>query len=160
MTGTYKLLILAISLLFALTASISAAPGDLDPTFGVGGKVINPSGGSYDVAIQPDGKIVSVGIAAGGSEGTQIAVARYNIDGSPDTTFGGTGRVLIHHYQVAMDVAIQPDGKIVIAGRNPDGEAYGELVRLNSDGSADTTFGTNGTLADLFLPSVAAILPD
>ena len=141
-------------------ATITAAPGDLDPTFGVGGKLIDGSGyGLYDVAIQPDGKIVAVGPAAGGSEGTQIAVARYNIDGSPDTTFGGTGRVFIDHYQVAVDVAIQPDGKIVVAGRNPDGEVFGELVRLNSDGSLDTSFGTNGIVA-ASLPSVAAILPD
>ena len=148
-----------LALLF-FVATITAAPGDLDPTFGVGGKVIDQSGGSYDVAIQPDGKIVAVGVAAGGSEGAQIAVARYNIDGSPDTTFGGTGRVLIDHYQIAVDVAIQPDGKIVVAGRNPDGDVYGELVRLNSDGSLDTSFGTNGIVAPLFTPSVAAILPD
>jgi uncharacterized delta-60 repeat protein len=137
------------------------SPGDLDPTFRIGGKVIDGSGnGSYDLAIQPDGKIVSVGIALGGSEGTEIAVTRYNIDGSPDTTFGGTGRVLIDRYGVGMDVAIQPDGKIVVASRNNDGEVDGELLRLNPDGSLDRSFGTNGIVAQLFLPSVPAILPD
>ena len=69
--------------------SISGGPGDLDPTFGVGGQVIDGAGyGLYDVAIQPDGKIVAVGIALGGSEGTQIVVALYNVDCAPDTTFG------------------------------------------------------------------------
>src|SRR5437870_3655072 len=160
MNPNYKSIFCTISLLFALAASISAAPGDLDPTFGVGGTVIERSFGFYDVAIQPDGKIVAVGTATGGSEITQIAVARYNIDGSPDTTFGTAGRVFIDHHQIAVDVAIQPDGKIVLATRDPDGEVFGEIVRLNSDGSLDTSFGTNGIVAGLFLPSVAAILPD
>src|SRR5436190_1243302 len=152
----------SLAVICPLTAfTIPAAPGELDPTFGNGGKVIDESGyGSYDVAIQPDGKIVAVGISLGGSEGTQIAVARYNIDGSTDTTFGGTGKVLIDRYGVAMDVAIQPDGKVVVASRNNDGDVYGELLRLNSDGSLDKSFGTNGILTPLFLPSVAATLPD
>src|SRR5687767_5219095 len=129
MNTNYKSIYLAIVLLLVVPTSISAAPGDLDPTFGVGGKVIVSGYGSYDVAIQPDGKIVTVGSAAGGSEGPQIAVARYNTNGSLDTTFGGTGRVFIDHYQIAIDVAIQPDGKIVVASRNPDGDVGGELVR-------------------------------
>jgi len=138
----------------------TAAPGDLDPTFGIGGKVIDGSGyASYDVAIQPDGKIVAVGVALGGTQGTSIAVARYNIDGSPDTTFGGTGRVVVDRYGIAMDVAIQPDGKIVVAIRNNDGEVNGEILRLNPNGSLDASFGTNGILAG-FLPSVLATLPD
>jgi uncharacterized delta-60 repeat protein len=156
---TFILTLLTLFLFGATT--ITAAPGDLDPTFGVGGKVIDGSGGgSYDVAIQPDGKIVAVGLALGGSEVTQIAVARYNIDGSPDTTFGAARRVFIDHYQIAVDVAIQPDGKLVVASRNPDGDVYGELFRLNSDGSVDTSFGTNGFVLGAFLPSVAATLPD
>jgi uncharacterized delta-60 repeat protein len=162
-TKTYRLISFPILALFALLffgpTSITAAPGDLDPTFGVSGKVIGSGYGSYDVAIQPDGKIVTVGGAAGGSEGPQITIARYNINGSPDTTFGGTGRVFIDHYQIAIDVAIQPDGKIVVASRNPDGDVGGEVIRLNSDGSLDTSFGTNG-IVDGFLPSVAATLPE
>ena len=144
-----------IALIICCAMSLMGAPGDLDPTFGIGGKVSDLSGyGSYDVAIQKDGKIVAVG-----QGGVGVAVFRYNIDGSPDMTFGGTGRVFIDQYQVAIDVAIQPDGKIVIAGRDLDGEVFGVLIRLNSDGSLDTSFGTNGTLA-AFLPSVSGIQKD
>ena len=94
MNLNYKSLILAISLLFALSASISAAPGDLDPTFGNGGKRTDWAGYASEVAIQPDGKIVVVGDACCSLAGVDFRVARYNPDGSPDTTFGGgTGRV-------------------------------------------------------------------
>src|SRR5438132_8799723 len=143
MNPNYKSIFCTISLLFALAASISAAPGDLDPTFGVGGTVIERSFGFYDVAIQPDGKIVAVGTATGGSEITQIAVARYNIDGSRDMTFGGTGRVFIDHYQIAVDVAIQPAGKIDLATRGPNGGVVGDSIRRHSDGCLVTSFASS-----------------
>src|SRR5437773_11500117 len=76
-------------IVFGTTMAI-AAPGDLDPTFGVGGKAIDGSDYEiYDVEVQADGKIVTVGMANGG-----FLVARYNPDGSPDGTFGANGRVI------------------------------------------------------------------
>ena len=93
MNANYKSTILAISLFFVLSASISAAPGDLDPTFGNGGKRTDWAGYASRVAIQPDGKLVVVGDACC-SPHVDFRFARYNPDGSPDTTFcGGTGRV-------------------------------------------------------------------
>ena len=154
MSTNYKSFILAISLIFALSASISAAPGDLDPTFGIGGKRTDWAGYASGVAIQPDGKIVVVGNGIGCcSPGTNIdfRVARYNPDGSPDTTFGGgTGRVTtdFNGYHDASDnVVLQPDGKIIVAGWTVS-QSPGEfsrvslaVVRYNPDGSLDTTFG-------------------
>jgi len=159
MTGTYKPLILAISLFFALSASVSAAPGDLDPTFGNGGIVItrgiNGNNLNYlsyalAMAIQPDGKIVVVGE---GNDGTfnfvawDFAVVRYNTDGSLDSSFASNGRVvtqLSDNYDGAGAVAIQPDGKIVVAGRCDRIDSNSAVVRYNPNGSLDASFNDTG----------------
>src|SRR5437588_4898228 len=85
--STPMLALLAL-LLFGST-TITAAPGDLDPTFGIGGKLTDGAAFAHDVAIQSDGKIVVVGGYL-----ADFVVARYNPNGSPDVTFGfGTGKV-------------------------------------------------------------------
>jgi uncharacterized delta-60 repeat protein len=149
MQASYKSPILAISLFFALAASISAAPGDLDPSFGNGGIVISPGGpinphAALGMALQADGKIVAVGYGAAGGSSWDFAVARYSTDGSPDTSFGGSGVVvtpLSNFDDFALSVAIQADGKIVVAGVGGGGGFA--VVRYNPNGSLDTTF--NGT---------------
>src|SRR4029453_3214951 len=97
-------------LIFALSISVSAAPGDLDPTFGNGGVVFTRDryplqlDYSYAMAIQPDGKICVVGGGGRGSFNWDFAVVRYNPDGSLDTSFGGIGIVvtqLTHNYDGA-----------------------------------------------------------
>jgi uncharacterized delta-60 repeat protein len=146
-----KMILVAGYLIFALSTSTSAAPGDLDPTFGNGGIVITNGGVSlhlytaWAMAIQSDGKIVVVGEGATPSFGFgwDFAVVRYNPDGSLDSSFGGTGIVItpvsINH-DAATSVAIQSDGKIVVAGASYS--SFG-VVRYNTDGSLDTSF--NGT---------------
>jgi uncharacterized delta-60 repeat protein len=139
---------------FALPAF--AATGDLDPTFGVGGKVTTDFTPKQDiangVAIQTNGKIV-VGGASGG--GSKFALARYNSDGSLDTTFSGDG-MLTTDFTATLDyansIAIQIDGKIVAAGESG---ATGHnpkfaLARYNPDGSLDTTFSGDGKLTTDF----------
>ena len=101
-----------------------AGDGTLITDFGPGGSV------AFDVAFQANGRIVAVG-GAGGS-----ALARYNADGSLDTTFGGDGTAGLGKSGYAL--AIQPDDKIVIAG---SAEGNFAVSRYNSDGSLDTTFG-------------------
>ncbi len=147
-----------IGLFLLLTPSpIEAAPGDLDPTFGNGGKVLTPignSGGSaaQGVAVQSDGKIVVVGLSNSGTTSAQnydFAVVRYNADGSLDASFGTGGKVLtqIRENDVAYAAAIQADGKIVLAGFSSTGTAASSdfaLVRYNTDGSLDSSFGTGG----------------
>ena len=122
-------------------STIGQQPGDLDPTFGVDGKLTDWTGPARGVAIQPDGRIVVVG---GPHDNLfQFKVARYDPDGTPDTTFGGgTGRVTTEfgeHYGFAERVVIQPDGKIVVAGSSTETSFL--LARYNPDGSLDTTFG-------------------
>ncbi len=123
--------------------------GSLDSTFGTGGKVTTDFFASTDqalaVAIQTDGKIVAAGTADHGANSFDFALARYNSNGSLDTTFSGDGK-LVTNFLGASDeafaVAIQTDGKIVAAGyaQGPS-RGYFALARYNSNGSLDTTFG-------------------
>lgn len=127
--------------------------GSLDQSFGTNGRVLTDFGSidtAYAMALAPGGKIV----LAGSSE-VGFALARYNGDGSLDTTFGNGGRVRTRPplwYSVAFDVAITPGGKIVAAGYTPGTSTRGDfmLARYNSDGSLDDSFGSNGiVLTDL-----------
>ena len=143
--------LLPVTLVLACMAPPAlAAPGDLDASFGEGGRVtLLPGGfeGGYaDVAIQPDGKIVLAGFAFVNPGETDIAVTRLNANGSPDQGFGEGGTALINYsvagprtQDLANAVAIQPDGKIVAVGATDDLEA---IVRLNVNGSLDTSFGS------------------
>jgi uncharacterized delta-60 repeat protein len=140
-----------------------AGRGSLDAGFGAGGKVTTEFGGwadaAYAVAVQGDGKIVAAGSAGGGPTGSDIALARYNADGSLDTSFGGDGKVVTDFdltHEAAFGLAIQPDGKLVTVGytrpfgrfdTNPPDFA---LARYNPDGSLDTSFGDDGKLSTSF----------
>ena len=130
------------------------ANGSLDTSFNGTGKVTTNFGGDGDaegqsVAVQSDGKIVVVGYATvGGVE--QFAIERYNTDGTLDTSFGGTGRVMTAvgiSGSNATGVALQKDGKIVVAGYavNNSGTDYDfACVRYNADGKVDQSFGDRG----------------
>lgn len=118
------------------------ANGGLDPSFGNGGIVrTDLTAGEdigYDVAIQADGKIVVVGSA---ETGGQFAIVRYRRGGRLDRTFGRRGSVLISRGDRARSVALDPDGRIVVAGYN----GYGMVVvRLLQDGRLDASFGGDG----------------
>jgi uncharacterized delta-60 repeat protein len=143
-----------VFLRFALPAF--AAAGDLDLAFGIGGKVTTDFSPKQDiangVAIQTNGKIV-VGGASGG--GAKFALARYNTDGSLDTTFSGNGMLTTDFtpgVDYANSVAIQVDGRILAAGESG---ATGHnpkfaLAQYNTDGSLDTTFSGDGKLTTDF----------
>jgi len=134
--------------------------GFLDPTFNPTGSTpgvvrtsIFPTAIPPSVAIQADGKIVEAGTAYVNSVGAYGAygfgVARYNGDGSVDTSFNGTGTVFtqIGSSPCAYAVAIQPDGKIVVAGTaylSPLHEFA--LARYTTTGALDLSFGHNGTV--------------
>lgn len=146
--------------LFLESSFVLAQPGTLDPSFDQDGYVEQwfPSGGDgealWATAIQPDGKIIVVG----GSE--RWRVSRFNSDGSLDTSFNRTGSVIpeiTNYWSAARSVALQADGKIVVAGfanslsftipnsNNPFRVSIRSLiVRYNSDGSIDSAFGDNG----------------
>ncbi len=115
--------------------------GVLDDTFGINGEVITDFGGidsAKAVAIQSDGKIVVAGFGAG----AQTAVARYETDGSLDTSFG-FGGVLIGDSVRATGVAIQGDGKIVTIGGGGLSNSW-RLTRILPNGTLDSTFGFEG----------------
>src|SRR5436190_3479869 len=139
-------------LLMILSLSAMAQPGSLDQTFALQGKHLTGSGTADDfgraAAIQPDGKIVVAGYAVNVSA-YAFAVARYNPDGSLDPTFNASGEVFtsFSNYASAYAVAIQPDGKIVVAGSAPSGNCSNNdfaVVRYNPDGSLDTAFNSSG----------------
>jgi uncharacterized delta-60 repeat protein len=141
------------------------ANGSLDPAFGSGGRVRTDFGGTDDrgfaVAIQADGKIVVAGWAfvPNLTYYTDVALARYNPDGSLDSSFGSGGKVVtnLQRTDFARGLAIQPDGKIVAVGGTrtaPTGFVYDfAVVRYNSDGSLDTTFGGSGYVVTPFSSS-------
>jgi uncharacterized delta-60 repeat protein len=156
--------LLILSIHAAVPMNVPAAPGDLDTTFGNGGKVTDGPGIIYSVAMQEDGKIVTAG-----ESGYSIVIARYDLNGSPDVTFGSGGKVVSsfggYLINPSASIAIQPDGKIVVAlglDSDTEGNESDVLVRYNANGSLDTTFGANGIVG---LPSYTpffalAIQPD
>lgn len=104
-----------------------AAPGDLDPTFGTGGRVTTDVAGGSDVAlavvIQPDGRIVVAGISVGASTREDIVLARYSTDGTLDASFGVGGLVVTDVAGSEDDgfaLVQQRDGKLVVAGTTFD----------------------------------------
>jgi uncharacterized delta-60 repeat protein len=138
---------------FAASASPAlAAPGDLDPSFSGDGRQLVDFGGNVDnaggVAVQPDGKIVSAGSSRQGVD-VNFGVARNNADGTPDASFSGDGRQTTNFGggDIASAVALQPDGKIVVAGFSQQGLASRlvfALARYNSDGTPDSSFAGTG----------------
>lgn len=118
--------------------------GALDPSFDGDGMVITPITAAdddiFDLAIQPDGKLVAAGWSLG--DRTDMAVARYNADGTLDTSLDGDGIVFGPFAPAgsgAFDIALQRDGKIVLADS--------QVSRLNPDGTVDRSFGSNGRTA-------------
>lgn len=129
--------------------------GGLDPAFGNGGKVFtafnngNASDEAQAVAVQPDGKILVAGASEQGATGYDFAIARYNADGTLDTSFGNGGRVTTsfgNGADKAYALLLQPDGKIVVAGDSAQGGSGTDfaLARYNANGSLDSTFGNGG----------------
>jgi uncharacterized delta-60 repeat protein len=145
-----RLLLAACVLAVLLIPAAQATPGALDPSFGTGGKLTTAFGaggaGAGALAVQPDGKLVAAGNGYNGFN-QDFALARYNPDGSPDTSFNGTGKVTTafgSDGEYAYALALQPDGKLVAAGESDNGSNYDfALARYNPDGSLDTGF--NGT---------------
>lgn len=131
--------------------------GSLDTSFDGDGKVITDFGPidlAAAIALLPDGRIVAAGYTLNGAN-MDFAVARYNSDGSPDASFDGDGKVHTDFggAESGAALAIQVDGRIVLAGSivNPDLNISDfALVRYNSDGSLDTTFGEQGMVATDF----------
>ncbi|HEX3100627.1 MAG TPA: choice-of-anchor D domain-containing protein, partial [Pyrinomonadaceae bacterium] len=126
--------------------------GSLDTSFDLDGRVSTGIQVGDDiatsVAIQGDGKIVAAGYSRDVGPDSDFAAVRYNTNGSLDTTFDADGRVtatIRSPDNFARSLAIQPDGKIILAGESDDGTRFDfAVVRLNTDGSLDPSFDTDG----------------
>lgn len=138
----YVIILLIMSAVICATPRPLRAAGTLDEAFGDAGIVTTALGSSstaFDVVVQADDKLV----AAGSSDG-RFALARYHTDGTLDSTFGLDGTVTTTYpfgVGYARTLAIQPDGKLVAAGQLA---SHFALVRYESDGSRDPTFGNDG----------------
>lgn len=146
--------------------------GSLDPTFDGDGIVLTDLttmvGRGYGIAIQSDGKLILVGSRLVSEQ--EVAVARYNTNGSLDNTFGIGGMVstnVFSGHDEATDVAIQPDGKIVVSGSfmSLSGVSDVLLLRYNSNGTLDNTFDGDGKVLTNFggyndYPGEIIIQPD
>ena len=137
-----------------------AAPGDLDPNFGVLGKVTTSISFLDDyglgVVLQADGKIVAAGYS-GNPDKHDFSLVRYNPEGSLDFSFGVGGKVTTPVGPAddqGGSLVIQPDDKIVAAGDSSDGSKYDfALVRYDPNGTIDPSFGTRGKVMTSFGPA-------
>lgn len=150
--------------------SSTSGNGRLDPGFGPqeGGETFQPGvEGRYELLVQPDGKIVTLGTSSR-PDGSDLLVARFMPDGTPDPSFGtnGQARIDTHEWEGALDMVRQADGRLVIAG-----DFYGidgfevVLIRLLPDGSLDPGFGEGGVVSSLaaglgFQAEELALRPD
>jgi uncharacterized delta-60 repeat protein len=154
--GTALVLGVAFALLATPASSVAARPGTLDPAFGQGGMVTTPLSAAiprYAVAgggaVEPDGRVVIAGATATFDPvfGGDLIVARYNPDGSLDPSFGSGGftTTALGGSASARATAVEPDGKILVAGRLESGSTtVAVVVRYDADGSLDGSFGSGG----------------
>ncbi|MGB1318541.1 MAG: hypothetical protein ACPG5W_10055, partial [Flavobacteriales bacterium] len=148
-----------LTLLLVVPFLSFAQPGTLDNSFDADGigiyDLFGNSDIAWDLAVQPDGKIVFTGTTSVVNS-PRLYVARINPDGSFDNSFGNAGVVVPPNvnFSEGLAMAMQPDGKIVacgVVGGTNGLDFY--VVRLNADGSMDTNFGVGGEL-------VAELSPD
>jgi uncharacterized delta-60 repeat protein len=170
----WSLAALGLIQVLGLPDPVGAAPGDLDPTFGTGGKMTTNLNGApgnqndrvFALVIQSDGKMLVGGRHLTlGQFDLDFALVRYNADGTLDGSFGNGGKVTTDFNGRTNDEAsalvVQPDGKIVAAGYcGPGNSSCSEpgtqqnrtfaLARYNVDGSLDTSFGNGGKVTTSF----------
>ncbi len=157
-----KKTIVAACALFATSLLSAQNPGDLDPTFGNNGKVTTEIGSASflvdiidEMAVQSDGKIIAAGSSRASDLSKQYTLARYNVDGSLDNTFGNNGVVILPtdvRQGFIRTVEILADGKILAGAQAYDPNTGSTLVlfRLLGDGSLDPTFGNGGKVSTNF----------
>lgn len=131
-----------VVLLFVST--MQGAAGDLDPGFNAAGAYLSYGDYMNDFVVQPDGKILVGGGFAVANETARQGIVRLNADGSLDTTFRAPDfqdPVSRAYGATIRSIKLQADGKILVGGRfDVVGTTYKHIIRLNPDGSLDTTF--------------------
>ncbi len=149
----FAVTMVALALWAAVTVAAAAAPGDLDPSFGAGGKALVNLGGDDSaaaVALQPDGAILVAGSSQVGADPSVAVVARLlNPRGALDPSYGGgsgwSKMDFLNGGDRANAIALQPDGRILVAGSSEDATGpnpAGVVARLrNPEGTLDGTYG-------------------
>lgn len=154
-----KQIYLSLSVFFIMSVqAFSQQAGMLDSSFNQTGIYLNDFGfqdNLNDVQIQPDQKIILTGVALTPAFAGELKVMRLKSNGSPDSTFATNGiyTLLVGNESYGYRSAVTQDGKIIIAGINYDATYQADwlLLRLDSTGMLDPTFGNNGiTLVDFF----------
>ncbi|MFA5631264.1 MAG: DUF4214 domain-containing protein [Porticoccaceae bacterium] len=127
--------------------------GTLDNGFGINGRVKASVGDNTlgeSAVLQHDGKIIVGGYGSHGTSGEDFVVMRFNVNGSLDSSFAQNGRAVIDldgRANLARSISLQADGKILLAGQAKNGQADEiNVVRLNADGTLDTSFSGDGKL--------------
>jgi uncharacterized delta-60 repeat protein len=152
-----KIGLLFLIVLTSLTGQAQEVWG-LDTCFGIGGMVTTGFGAVHDygltMLLQADGKIIGTGSSKDNNGTPSFAMVRYNSDGSIDESFGLNGKVTYPNGG-AESAMLQPDQKIILSGYSR-ANSYSlssdthELLRFNTDGSLDSTFGVNGRVSTSF----------
>lgn len=131
------------------------ANGSFDKSFSGDGKRLIDLGGdeaAEALAVQSDGKILVAGFTSAGNTGKDATVFRLNANGNFNTSFSGDGKRLIDiaGNEAAFALALQPDGKILVAGSTSGGDTGKDATvhRLNPNGSFDVSFNGGGRLID------------
>ncbi len=142
---------------------VYAQPGTLDKSFGDTGLVLDKQAQGYlnSINMQRDGKIIAAGVGGYNNNTKPFRLARYNTDGSRDSSFGNNGFAGGNELSQILGVAIQPDDAII---------AFGSLIseariaRYKKNGSIDSSFGTNGivvvNIGKTDVPADIALQPD
>ena len=159
LTKAFTFILISTLLTFLIVTIHASDALSLDTSFGADGKVTTSFSAGDDVgsgiAVQSDDKIVVVGTSDNGSGTSEFAVARFNVDGSLDTSFNGDGMVTTSFSagdDVGSGIAVQSDDKIVVVGTSDNGSGTSEfaVARFNVDGSLDTSFNGDGMVTTSF----------
>lgn len=162
-----KLVLTAVATSVILSGPVQATPDSLDSSFGTGGKVTTAIGSSFDgindMVIQADAKIVVAGYSYNGPR-YDFALARYNPDGTLDSSFGNNGRVttpigfasgfggeISYYNSSGKSLSIDSKGRIVVAGiaGQPD-FVHCAVIRYQANGDLDDAFGSGGIVTTRF----------
>jgi uncharacterized delta-60 repeat protein len=131
--------------------------GGLDHTFSGDGKMVRPTadrGGLFRLAVLGTGRIVAVGATTAGVQKGQMLVEKYTRAGDFDSTFGGGHGIALVGFRknghprddLAFDVGIQSNGKIVVAGQSAGQDLEFAIARLRGNGTLDPAFHGGGVL--------------
>ncbi len=137
------------------------ANGSVDAGFAAGGSQVfdlaNGTDQARNVVVQPDGKILVSGVPIQNTGVEPTVLARLDPNGTFDSTFGNGGKLIISTARIGHGLALQPDGKLLLAGSTMGFPSSFALMRLNTDGSYDSSFGNGGAVTASITHSTSGV---